>query len=278
MTVDVISRNNVKVSGSGTQPMLFAHGFGCDQNMWRFVTPAFEDDYRIILFDYVGSGKSDLAAYDAGRYATLDGYARDVLEICSVLDLRDVVFVGHSVSSMIGVLAANREPWRFSDLIMIGPSPRYVNEDGYVGGFERADLEGLLDLMDRNYIGWANFLAPVIMRNADRPELQQELHQSFCSTDPKIARRFAEATFFADNRADLAAVNIPSLIMQCSDDAIAPMEVGEYLSQMMPKSTMQVLKATGHCPHLSHPEETIQVMKEYLAARAGVARYAGAVD
>jgi sigma-B regulation protein RsbQ len=278
MTVDVITRNNVTVSGRGTQPMLFAHGFGCDQNMWRFVTPAFEDDYRIILFDYVGSGKSDLAAYDAGRYATLDGYARDVLEICSVLDLRDVVFVGHSVSSMIGVLAANRELRRFSDLIMIGPSPRYVNEDGYVGGFERADLEGLLDLMDRNYIGWANFLAPVIMRNADRPELQQELHQSFCSTDPKIARRFAEATFFADNRADLAAVNIPSLIMQCSDDAIAPMEVGEYLSQMMPKSTMQVLKATGHCPHLSHPEETIQVMKEYLAARAGVAQYAGAVD
>jgi sigma-B regulation protein RsbQ len=278
MAVDVITRNNVKVGGSGTQAMLFAHGFGCDQNMWRFVTPAFEDDYRIILFDYVGSGKSDLAAYDAGRYATLDGYARDVLEICSVLDLRDVVFVGHSVSSMIGVLAANREPRRFSDLIMIGPSPRYVNEDGYVGGFERADLEGLLDLMDRNYIGWANFLAPVIMRNADRPELQQELHQSFCSTDPKIARRFAEATFFADNRADLAAVNIPSLIMQCSDDAIAPMEVGEYLSQMMPKSTMQVLKAIGHCPHLSHPEETIQVMKEYLAARAGVARYACAVD
>lgn len=278
MTVDVITRNNVTVSGRGTQPMLFAHGFGCDQNMWRFVTPAFEDDYRIILFDYVGSGKSDLAAYDAGRYATLDGYARDVLEICSVLDLRDVVFVGHSVSSMIGVLAVNREPRRFSDLIMIGPSPRYVNEDGYVGGFERADLEGLLDLMDRNYIGWANFLAPVIMRNADRPELQQELHQSFCSTDPKIARRFAEATFFADNRADLGAVNIPSLIMQCSDDAIAPMEVGEYLSQMMPKSTMQVLKATGHCPHLSHPEETIQVMKEYLAARAGVAQYAGAVD
>jgi sigma-B regulation protein RsbQ len=266
MTANILTRNNVKVSGRGTRPMLFAHGFGCDQNMWRFITPAFEDEYRIVLFDYVGSGKSDLSAWDATRYSTLNGYAQDVLDICAALELRDGIFVGHSVSSMVGVLAAAREPERFSRLLMIGPSPRYINDADYAGGFERADIEGLLDLMDRNYIGWASFLAPVIMKNAERPELGAELEASFCSTDPKIARRFAETTFFADNRADLAGVSVPSLIMQCSEDAIAPIEVGNYLYRTMPQSTLRVLKATGHCPHLSHPDETIAVMKEYLAA------------
>ena len=266
MTANVLARNNVHVFGSGTQPMLFAHGFGCDQNMWRFITPAFERDYRIVLFDYVGSGKSDLSAYDEERYGTLDGYAQDVLDICAALDLHDVIFVGHSVSSMVGVLAARREPERFSRLLMVGPSPRYINDANYVGGFERPDLEGLLDLMDKNYIGWANFLAPVVMKNAERPELGQELQESFCSTDPKIARRFAEATFFADNRADVVDVPVPSLIMQCSEDAIAPIEVGNYLYRTMPNSTLRVMKATGHCPHLSHPEETIEVMRQYLEA------------
>jgi sigma-B regulation protein RsbQ len=266
MTTNVLARNNVKVFGAGTQPMLFAHGFGCDQNMWRFITPAFEQDYRIVLFDYVGSGKSDVSAWDAARYSTLDGYAQDVLDVCDALDLRDIIFVGHSVSSMVGVLAAHREAQRFSRLIMIGPSPRYVNDTDYVGGFERADIEGLLDLMDRNYIGWASFLAPVIMKNAERPELGAELQESFCSTDPKMARRFAETTFFADNREDLRDVSVPSLIMQCSEDAIAPVEVGNYLHRAMANSTLRRLKATGHCPHLSHPEETIAVMKEYLQA------------
>jgi sigma-B regulation protein RsbQ len=264
--VDVLKRNNVKVSGSGTQPILFAHGFGCDQNMWRYVTPAFEQNYRIVLFDYVGSGKSDFKAWDPQRYSTLDGYAEDVLEICEALDLRDVIFVGHSVSSMVGVLAANRQPDRFSRLIMVGPSPRYINDTGYVGGFERADIEGLLDLMDKNYIGWANFLAPVVMKNDERPELTKELHDSFCSTDPKITRRFAETTFFSDNRADLARLNVPSLIMQCSEDAIAPVEVGHYLHQNLPQSTLRMMKATGHCPHVSHPEETIEAIRTYLAA------------
>jgi len=267
MDTGVLARNNVKVFGRGTQPMLFAHGFGCDQNMWRFVTPAFERDYRIVLFDYVGSGKSDLRAYDAVRYATLDGYAEDVLDVCRALDLRDVVFVGHSVSSMVGVLAANQEPDSFSRLILVGPSPRYINDGSdYVGGFERADIEGLLETMEKNYIGWANFLAPAIMKNPDRPELSQELEASFCSTDPVIARRFAEATFFADNRADLAAVCVPSLIMQCSDDMIAPLAVGDYLKRTLPGSTLTVLRATGHCPHMSHPDETIRVIQEYLAA------------
>jgi sigma-B regulation protein RsbQ len=263
---DVLRRNSVKVFGKGTQPILFAHGFGCDQNMWRFVTPAFEDDYRIVLFDYVGSGKSDLSAWDPNRYASLDGYAGDVLDICRTLDLRDVIFVGHSVSSMIGVLAANRAPDRFSRLIMVGPSPRYINDTDYVGGFERADIEGLLDLMDKNYIGWAYFLAPVVMKNADRPELTEELHESFCSTDPKITRRFAETTFFSDNRADVLNLRIPSLIMQCSEDAIAPIEVGNFLHRTMPGSTLRLMKATGHCPHISHPGETIDAIKSYLAA------------
>ena len=264
MTMDVRERNNVRVFGGGTQPMLFAHGFGCDQNMWRFVTPYFEEDYRIVLFDYVGSGQSDLSAYDATRYGTLDGYADDLLDVIQALDLREVIFVGHSVSSMIGVLAANREPARFDRLILIGPSPRYINDPPYVGGFDRKDIDGLFEMMDRNFIGWANFLAPVIVKNPDRPELGQELVESFCSTDPVIARRFAEATFLADNRADLAALTIPSLILQCSDDMVAPTEVGRYMHAQLPESTFRQMNATGHCPHMSDPEETAALMKEYL--------------
>jgi sigma-B regulation protein RsbQ len=212
--------------------MLFAHGFGCDQNMWRFVTPAFEDDYKIVLFDYVGSGKSDLEAYSAERYGGLAGYAQDVLDICAELDLTDIIFVGHSVSGMVGVLASIREPERFAELILVAPSPCYINDPpGYVGGFEPADIVGLLDVMEKNYIGWASFLAPVVMKNEGRPELARELEESFCSTDPEIARRFAEATFFSDNRDDLPQVVVPSLILQCSEDAIAPLEVGDYLQR-----------------------------------------------
>ena len=268
MTTDVLKRNNVKVLGKGTQPMLFAHGFGCDQNMWRFITPEFMDDYKVVLFDYVGSGKSDVHAYDAHRYATLDGYAQDLLDVIRTLDLRDIIFVGHSVSCMIGVLAANQEPDRFERLILIGPSPRYINEGTYVGGFERKDIEGLFEMMDRNFIGWANFLAPAIIKNSDRPELGEELTESFCSTDPVIARRFAEATFLADNRSDLAAVRVPSLILQCSDDMVAPEAVGRYLHDELPQSTLRIMKATGHCPHMSHPEETIALMKDYLQSTA----------
>jgi len=267
MDRDVLARNNVTVLGHGTRPMLFAHGFGCDQNMWRYVAPAFADDYRIVLFDYVGSGKSDLAAYDAERYASLEGYAQDVLDVCHALDLRDVVFVGHSVSAMVGVLAANREPERFAHLVMVGPSPRYLNEPpDYVGGFEPADVEGLLETMDRNYLGWANQLAPAIMKNPDRPELGEELTESFCSTDPVIARRFASATFLSDNRADLARVRVPTLVLQCSEDIIAPTSVGEYVHRSIPGSTLRLMAATGHCPHMSAPGETIALMREYLGA------------
>ena len=264
MKQDILVRNNVTVSGRGTQPMLFAHGFGCDQNMWRYIAKEFEADYRVVLFDYVGSGQSDLAAYDAKRYSTLEGYARDILDVVRALDLREIIFVGHSVSGMIGVLAANEEPDRFEQLILIGPSPRYINDGPYVGGFEKKDIDGLFEMMDRNFIGWANFLAPAIMKNADRPELGEELTESFCSTDPVIARNFAEATFLADDRADLARVTVPSLILQCSDDMVAPGQVGEYVHGQLAGSTLRVMKATGHCPHMSHPEETVALIKDYL--------------
>jgi len=264
MTQNTLERNNVKVFGKGTQPLMFAHGFGCGQNMWRFMTPAFEENYRIILFDYVGSGKSDLKAYNPERYAALEGYARDVVEICDALDLKDVIFVGHSVSSMIGALASLKRPELFKNLIQIVPSPCYINEADYIGGFDRADIEGLLDMMDKNYIAWANFLAPVIMKNAERPELGQELEESFCSTDPFVARRFAAATFYSDNRADLSNITTPSLIIQLTDDAIAPVAVGEFLHKNIPNSALRLLEASGHCPHMSHPQETISIIKDYL--------------
>lgn len=269
MTKDILARNNVKVSGSGTKPLLFAHGFGCDQNMWRFVIPAFEKDHKIILFDYVGSGKSDLKAYKPERYADLQGYSEDILEICDALDLKDVVFVGHSVSSMIGALAAIKRPGLFKSLIMLVPSPCYINHPPvYTGGFERADLEGLLDLMDKNYLGWAGFLAPVVMKNDDRRELREELEESFCSIDPEIARQFARATFFSDNRADLSKLQTPSLIVQLSDDAIAPVTVGEFMHRTMPNSRFYLMEAGGHCPHMSHPEESVRIIKDYLQAAA----------
>jgi sigma-B regulation protein RsbQ len=268
MNHDISSRNNIKISGKGTQPMLFAHGFGCDQNMWRFIIPAFEDKYKVILFDYVGAGKSDVLAYHPEKYSSLQGYAQDVLEICEALKLKDVIFVGHSVSSMIGLLAAIERPEIFSDLIMVGPSPCYINDEGYVGGFERRDIEGLLETMEKNYIGWANFLAPNIMGNKERPELAEELTESFCSTDPVIAGQFAKATFFSDNRKDLAKLKTPSLILQCSEDIIAPAEVGNYVHQNLANSTIKFMKAKGHCPHMSEPEETIDLIKEYLSSKA----------
>jgi sigma-B regulation protein RsbQ len=265
----ILARNNVRVFGRGEQPMLFVHGFGCDQNMWRHVTPAFQDRYRIVQFDYVGCGKSDWSAYSPERYATLQGYVQDVIDVVEALDLHDVILVGHSVSSMVGLLASLQAPGRFSRMILIGPSPRYVNDAGYVGGFERPDIEGLLDLMEKNYVGWAQFLAPVVMKNDDEPELARELQQSFCSTDPRITRNFARATFLSDNRADLPKVKVPALVLQCSEDAIAPVAVGEYMHRELRGSDYRLMQATGHCPHMSHPQETIALMKEYLSAAPG---------
>jgi sigma-B regulation protein RsbQ len=243
---------------------LFAHGYGCDQNMWRYVAPRFEDDFRVVLFDHVGAGGSDLSTYDPERYSSLRGYAEDVLDICRELDLHDVVFVGHSVSAMIGVLAAQAEPDRFAKLVLVGPSPRYINDGDYVGGFAASDIDELLDSLESNYLGWSTAMAPVIMGNAERPELGQELTESFCRTDPDIARRFARATFLSDNRSDLGSVDVPTLILQCSNDVIAPVSVGEYVRDSMPNATMVLLDATGHCPNLSAPDEKAEAIAAFV--------------
>jgi sigma-B regulation protein RsbQ len=264
-TETVLKKNNVRLSGrEEAQAMVFAHGFGCDQNMWRFVAPAFARDHRIVLFDHVGAGGSDLAAYSRARYDSLQGYADDVLDLCRALDLRRPIFVGHSVSAMIGVLAALEEPDRFDRLILVGPSPRYINDDPYVGGFTREDIDGLLESLDRNYLGWSSAMAPLIMANPERPELGAELTNSFCRTDPQIASHFARVTFLSDNRADLPKVTTRSLILQCADDVIAPTAVGEYVHAQIPDSVLVRMKATGHCPNLSAPEETIAAIRAFL--------------
>jgi sigma-B regulation protein RsbQ len=246
--------------------MIFAHGFGCDQNMWRYVAPAFADEYRIVLYDHVGAGGSDLAAYSADRYADLHGYAEDLVEILSEINARGAVFVGHSVGAMIGVLAAIAAPEHFARLVLVGPSPRYIDDEGYRGGFSESDIAELLESLDSNYLGWSSVMAPVIMGNSDRPELGAELTNSFCRTDPAIARQFASVTFLSDNRGDLAAVPVPCLVLQCSDDVIAPTEVGEYVHQQLPQSDLVLLKATGHCPNLSAPDETVAAIRTFLRA------------
>jgi sigma-B regulation protein RsbQ len=244
--------------------MLFIHGFGCDQAMWRFVAPDFEVDHRVVVFDQVGAGNSDLSAYDPEKYSSLRGYAADIVEICRELDLSDVVLVGHSVSAMIGVLAFQQAPELFGALVMVGPSPRYIDEGDYVGGFSRSDIVGLLDSLDSNHLGWSAQMAPVIMGNPEKPELAEELTNSFCRTDPDIARQFARVTFLSDNRADLASVTIPTLVLQCSQDAIAPDVVGRYVHEHVPGSTLTHLAATGHVPHLSAPEETTAAIRAFL--------------
>lgn len=267
MTADpagVLRRHNVQVAGAGAVPMMFAHGFGCDQTMWQHVAPGFADDHRTVLFDNMGAGGSDASAYDRDKYGTLGGYADDVIEICRALDLRGAVFVGHSISAMIGVLAAIRAPECFSRLVLIAPSPRYIHDDGYVGAFSAADIEGLLGLLDSNFMAWSSMLAPVIMANPDRPALAGALRDSFCRTDPGIARQFARVTFLSDNRSDLPRLQTPSLILQCEEDAIAPVSVGEYLHHHLQHSRLVRLRATGHCPHVSAPGETAAAIRDYL--------------
>jgi sigma-B regulation protein RsbQ len=262
----VLERNRVTVRGvpSG-RPIMFAHGFGCDQEMWRFVAPDFEVDHRVVLFDHVGSGKSDLSAYDPDKYGSLRGYATDVVDICRELELTDVVFVGHSVSSMIGALSYRQAPELFGALVMIGPSPRYIDDGDYVGGFSRADIVDLLDSLDSNHLGWSTQMAPVIMGNPERPELGEELTNSFCRTDPDIARQFARVTFLSDNRADLPGLDVPTLVLQCSEDMIAPDVVGAYVHEHIAGSVLTYLAATGHCPNLSAPEETTSAIRAFLS-------------
>ncbi|WP_246575778.1 alpha/beta fold hydrolase [Actinospica durhamensis] len=269
--MDVIDRNNVTVTGRSDGPtLLLAHGFGCDQNLWRLVLPTLAERFRVVLFDYVGSGRADPAAWDPERYSSLDGYAEDVLEVCAELDLTDAVFVGHSVSAMVGVLAAAREPERFGKLVMLAPSPRYIDDpaDGYVGGFTAEDIDELLASLDSNYLGWSAAMAPVIMGNPERPELGQELTNSFCATDPAMAAVFARTTFLSDTRAELASVTVPTLVLDCTTDVIAPPEVGAFVHAAVPGSRLVTLPATGHCPQLSAPEATA----EQIVAFAGAPR------
>jgi sigma-B regulation protein RsbQ len=263
--MSIFKRHNINVVGSGSKTMLLAHGYGCDQLMWRFLVPAFENDYRIVLFDHVGAGKSDLSQFSRERYRTLQGYAQDVLDIIDAVSPgAPVIFVGHSVSSMIGVLAANIRPGSFERLILVGPSPCYLNDGDYQGGFTRSDIEGLLQTLDENHLGWSRAMAPVIMKNEDRPELAAELAESFCRTDPEIAKHFARVTFLSDNREDLSSVTIPSLVLQCSDDSIAPTFVGDFVHRRLSGSTLVRMRATGHCPHLSSPSETVEAIRNYL--------------
>jgi sigma-B regulation protein RsbQ len=264
--MDLMARNNVRELGRDDgQPMMFAHGFGCDQNMWRFVAPAFEDEFRVVLFDHVGAGGSEVSAYDPDRYSSLEAYAEDINQLVEALDLRDVILVGHSVSAMIGMLAVlAAEPSRYAQLVMVAPSPRYIDDQGYVGGFSRSDIDELLESLESNYLGWSNAMAPVIMGNPDRPELGAELSASFCRTDPAIARQFAEATFLSDTRAELSAVDIPTLVLQCTQDAIAPVEVGRYVHERIAGSRFVLLDAIGHCPNLSAPEATTTAIRDFV--------------
>ncbi|MGB2992014.1 MAG: alpha/beta hydrolase [Paenisporosarcina sp.] len=265
MNSHILKRNYINVSGKGPKTVVFAHGFGCDQLVWRDIAPAFEEDYQVVLFDYVGSGRSDKSQYSPERYSSLKGYAHDVLEVCDALELKNIVLVGHSVSSMVGVLASIERPELMEKLIMIGPSPRYLNEPGYQGGFEKSDIEALLDMMEKNYNEWAKYLAPVAMGNDAGPELTADFERQLCSNDPLIARQFAEVTFTSDIRSELTKVSTPTLILQTLDDAIAPVEIGEYVHSKIPESEFVLMQATGHNPHINEPEETISYIKAFLS-------------
>jgi len=260
-------RNNVHVSGTSGPPMLFVHGFGCDQNMWRLLTPHYERRYRLILVDLTGSGNSDLSAYDKRKYASLQGHADDMCEVLrEVVPGERAIFVGHSVSAMIGLLAHVAHPDMFRSQVMVGPSPCYVNDGDYFGGFGRGDIDSLLEAMESNYLGWSSNMAPAIMGAPSHPELAEELKNSFCRTDPDIAKHFARVTFLSDHRADLPKLNAPALILQCSDDLIAPQAVGEYMARTMPQATLRVIENQGHCPHLSAPSASVEAIDEFLAA------------
>lgn len=264
--MSVQRRNNVNVFGEGNITMIFAHGFGCDQNMWRYLAPEFSSRFKIILFDLVGSGNSDISAYDFQKYDSLEGYADDVLEIISEFANGPVIFVGHSVSATIGVLATIKAPEKFRAQIMVGPSPCYINDGDYIGGFSRADIEELCQTMESNYLGWSSTMAPAIMGAPEQPELGQELTNSFCRTDPKIAKHFARVTFLSDHRAELPLSAAPALILQCSDDFIAPCTVGEYMQRVMPNAELCIIDNVGHCPHLSAPDASTAAIKQYLGA------------
>jgi sigma-B regulation protein RsbQ len=262
--MSALHRNNVKVIGSGDRVLMFAHGYGCDQNMWRNVWPAFADEYKVVLFDYVGSGLTRASSFDRTRYSTLSGYALDVVDIVTELDVENVHFVGHSVSSMIGGLAFLKAPERIASLTMIGPSPCYINQGSYHGGFTQSDIDGLLETLESNHVAWSATMAPVIMGHPDTPEFAAELEASICRMDPFLANHFARVTFLSDNRADLPKITVKTLILQCQNDAIAGTSVGQYVDECLPNSQLVVMDATGHCPHLSAPKQVVRELKKFL--------------
>lgn len=261
---NAVKRNNVNIIGKGEKTMLFAHGFGCDQNAWKYLTPAFEQEYKIVLFDYVGAGNSDLNAYSPAKYNSLEGYAEDIPEICEELKLTDVIFIGHSVSCMIGALAAIKKPDLFKKMVFIGPSPCYINSGDYVGGFDKEAINDLLEVMEEDYITWSASLAPAIMHRANGENLGKELTDSFCSIDPEIAKQFAKVTFLGDNRNDLRRIPVQSLTIQCSRDMLAPLSVGEYIHKHAPQNTLTVIEGHGHCLHMSNPDQTVAAINNFL--------------
>ncbi|SFA90417.1 MULTISPECIES: alpha/beta fold hydrolase [unclassified Pseudomonas] len=263
--MDLRQRNNVNVMGTGASTLVFSHGFGCNQAMWNYLAPHFLERFRVVLYDLVGAGLSDLSAYDKDKYSTLDGYARDLNQIIDAHAAGPVILVGHSVSAMIGTLADRQAPGRIAAHVMIGPSPRYIDEDGYIGGFKRSDIEDLLDTLDSNYLGWSSAMAPVIMGAPDQPALGEELTKSFCRTEPDIAKQFARVTFMSDNRQDVIDLATPVLILQSTDDLIAPVAVGEYLHSVLPNSTYHLVDNVGHCPHMSAPQACAVAIDSFLA-------------
>jgi sigma-B regulation protein RsbQ len=263
--MSVQSRNRVQISGNGAATMVFIHGFGCDQTMWRFLAPAYQDRFRTITYDLTGCGQSELAAYDTARHGSLHGHAADLLAILDAVAPAPVITVGHSVGAMIAMLAAIEAPRRFAAQVMVSPSPCYLNDGDYVGGFSRSDIDELLETMDANYLGWSRSVAPMIMGAPNQPRLRDELTDRFCRNDPAIARHFARTTFLSDHRADVPRSTVPALVLQCSDDLIAPRAVGEWLARHLPASTLRLVGNVGHCPHMSAPTESSRAIDAFLA-------------
>ncbi|GHJ57953.1 hydrolase [Nocardioides sp. OK12] len=263
--MSALTRHHVSVTGRhDAPPLVLVHGFGCDQHMWRYVAPAFEDSHRVVLMDLIGAGGGDLSGYDSERYSELEGYAADITAVVRELDLHGAVLVGHSVSAMLVAMTQLEEPERVAGLVMVAPSPRYIDEPGYTGGFGEEDVDELLDSLAGNYLGWSSAMAPAIMGNSERPELGEELTESFCRMDPAVARRFATATFRSDSRDLLPRIGVPTLVLQCTDDVIAPVAVGEYVAEQVPDGRLVMLEATGHCPNLSAPEATTRAIASFL--------------
>ncbi len=269
VNASAVERHHARVAGTGAKTLVFSHGFGCDKTIWRFVAPAFEDRYRTLVFDHAGNGES-VDAWDPARHASLAGYAQDLLEVLDDAGLEEVVCVGHSIGSIIMMLAAIAQPHRFSKLFFLCPSPRFLNDPpDYRGGFERGDLEGLFQLMESNHFGWAQFLAPLAIGEQNPVALTREFEQSLRALEPRIAQHFARLVFHVDVRDRLQDVRSPSVIVQCQADSIVPVEVGRWMHRHLNGSELLELEASGHCPHVSHANDVIAIIRGRLDGPAG---------